>query len=107
MRIDKTQRGWAFVSAGILAICAVVFTVYSFESPLGPRGGSAVGLAFGIVGFAFMMFAALLGARKRVPTWRACRARAWMRRHPWLRFLALLVILFHGWFHFLGPITPG
>jgi len=105
MRIDKTQRGWAFVSAGILAICAVVYTVYSFESPLGPRGGSAVGLAFGIVGFAFMIFAALLGARKRVPTWRVGRAQAWMRGHLWLGFLALPMILFHGGFHFGGTLT--
>ncbi len=105
MRIDKTQRGWAFVSAEILAICAVVYTVYSFESPLGPRGGSAVGLAFGIVGFAFMIFAALLGARKRVPTWRVGRAQAWMRGHLWLGFLALPMILFHGGFHFGGTLT--
>jgi hypothetical protein len=105
MRIDKTQRGWAFVSAGILAICAVVYTVYSFESPLGPRGGSAVGLAFGIVGFAFMIFAALLGARKRVPTWRVGRAQAWMRGHLWLGFLGLPMILFHGGFHFGGTLT--
>jgi hypothetical protein len=105
MRIDKTQRGWAFFSAGILAICAVVYTVYSFESPLGPRGGSAVGLAFGIVGFAFMIFAALLGARKRVPTWRVGRAQAWMRGHLWLGFLALPMILFHGGFHFGGTLT--
>jgi len=105
MRIDKTQRGWAFVSAGTLAICAVVYTVYSFESPLGPRGGSAVGLAFGIVGFAFMIFAALLGARKRVPTWRVGRAQAWMRGHLWLGFIALPMILFHGGFHSGGTLT--
>jgi len=52
-----------------------------------------------------MMFAALLGARKRVPTWRVGRAQAWMRGHLWLGFLALPMILFHGGFHFGGTLT--
>ena len=66
MRIDKTQRGWALASLATLAISAFVYALYAFESTHGPRGGSAIGLAFGIIGFAFMIFAALLGARKRV-----------------------------------------
>jgi hypothetical protein len=105
MRIDKTQRGWALGSLGILAVSAAVYVFYSFESPQGPRGGGSIGLAFGIIGFGFMIFAALLGARKRVPTWRVGRAQAWMRGHLWLGFLALPMILFHGGFHFGGTLT--
>jgi hypothetical protein len=105
MRMDKTQRGWAVASLTILAVCAVVYVLNAFESPQGPRGGSAIGLAFGTIGFGFMIFAALLGARKRVPTWRVGRAQAWMRGHLWLGFLALPVILFHGGFHFGGTLT--
>ena len=105
MRIDSTQRGWAFASLAILAISAVVYVAYTFNAPQGPRGGSAIGLLFGIVGFAFMIFAALLGARKRVPTWRLGRAQAWMRGHLWLGFLALPIVLFHGGFHFGGTLT--
>ncbi len=105
MRMDKTQRGWALASLAILAISAVVYALYASESPHGPRGGSTVGLAFGIIGFGFMIFAALLGARKRVPTWRVGRAQAWMRGHLWLGFLALPMIFFHGGFHFGGTLT--
>ncbi|HKV64049.1 MAG TPA: hypothetical protein VJO16_19235 [Candidatus Acidoferrum sp.] len=105
MRMDRTQRGWALGTLAILAICTVVYTIYASRSPQGPRGGSAIGLAFGIIGFAFMIFAALLGARKRVPTWRVGRAQAWMRGHLWLGFLALPLILFHGGFHFGGTLT--
>ena len=105
MRMDRTQRGWALGSLAILAISAVVYVIYAFESPQGPRGGSAIGLIFGIIGFAFMIFAALLGARKRIPTWRVGRAQAWMRGHLWLGFLALPIILFHGGFHFGGALT--
>jgi hypothetical protein len=103
--MDRTQRGWAFASLAFLAISAGVYFLYALESPQGPRGGSTVGLTFGIIGFAFMIFAALLGARKRVPTWRVGRAQAWMRGHLWLGILALPIILFHGGFHFGGTLT--
>ncbi len=105
MRMDKTQRGGALGSLAILAISTAVYVLYALESPQGPRGGSATGLTFGVVGFAFMLFAALLGARKRVPTWRIGRAQGWMRGHLWLGFLALPIILFHGGFHFGGTLT--
>ncbi len=105
MRMDKTQRGWAFGSLAILAISAFVYVLYAFESPQGPRGESTIGLTFGAIGFGFMIYAALLGARKRVPTWRVGRAQAWMRGHLWLGFLALPMILFHGGFHFGGTLT--
>ncbi|MGB8325031.1 MAG: hypothetical protein WCE52_18895 [Candidatus Acidiferrum sp.] len=105
MRMDATQRGWALGSQAILAVSGVVYAAYAMSAPAGPRGGSTIGLAFGILGFAFMLFAALLGARKRVPTWRLGRAQAWMRGHLWLGLLSLPLILFHGGFHFGGTLT--
>lgn len=105
MRIDRTHRTWAIASIAILAASLIVFVVYALNAPQGPRGGSAIGLLFGIMGFGFMIFAALLGARKRVPTWRLGRAQAWMRGHLWLGSLALPMILFHGGFHFGGTLT--
>jgi hypothetical protein len=105
MRIDRTHRALALASLAISAISAVVYFLYALNAPQGPRGGSAIGLTFGIVGFGLMIFAALLGARKRVPTWRLGRAQAWMRGHLWLGLLALPMILFHGGFHFGGALT--
>lgn len=105
MRVDHTQRSWALASLGIFAAGAVAYVVYVHEAPAGPRGSSFMGLLFGIAGFAFMIFAALLGARKRVPTWRVGRAQAWMRGHLWLGLLSLPLILFHGGFHFGGTLT--
>jgi len=64
-----------------------------------------MGLAFGIAGYGMMLYAGLLGARKKVPTWRIGRAQAWMRGHLWLGMLSLLLILFHGGFAFRGPLT--
>ncbi|HUL16362.1 MAG TPA: hypothetical protein VLV88_10220 [Terriglobales bacterium] len=105
MVLDRTHRSWAIASAAILAICLAIYIPYALTAPEGPRGGSAIGLFFGILGFSFMLFAALLGARKRVPTWRLGRAQAWMRGHLWLGLLALPVVLFHGGFHFGGTLT--
>jgi hypothetical protein len=105
MRLDSTQRSWFFISIAIFVVCLAIYVPYALTAPKGPTGGSALGLAFGIVGFAFMLFAAALGARKRVPTWRLGRAQAWMRGHLWLGFLALPLILFHGGFHFGGTLT--
>jgi hypothetical protein len=105
VRIDKTQRGWAIASLIMAAVFTAVYLAYAARAPEGPRGGSALGLTFGVIGFGFMIFAALLGARKRVPTWRIGRAQAWMRGHLWLGFLSLPMILFHGGFHFGGTLT--
>jgi hypothetical protein len=105
LRIDRTQRGWAIASLILVAAFTAVYVAYAMHAPEGPRGGSALGLTFGVIGFGFMIFAALLGARKRVPTWRIGRAQAWMRGHLWLGLLSLPVILFHGGFHFGGTLT--
>jgi hypothetical protein len=103
--MDQTQRGWALISLAIFVAALAVYVYSAADAAQGPRGGSVVGLFFGIVGFGFMIFAALLGARKRVPVWRLGRAKAWMRGHLWLGFLALPLILFHGGFHFGGTLT--
>ena len=89
----------------ILGVSAVLYAIYRVPASGGSMGGTAMGLAFGIVGFAFMIFAGLLGARKKVPVWRVGRAQMWMRGHLWLGLLSLPLILFHAGFHTGGPLT--
>jgi hypothetical protein len=105
MRLDTTQRTWAIASAILFTGSALTYFVYARSSALGARGGSPLRLTFGVLGFSFMLFAALLGARKRVPVWRLGRAQTWMRGHLWLGMLSLPIILFHGGFHFGGALT--
>lgn len=105
MLFDRTQRKWLVVAIIIVAAATAVYIPYALRSPQGPRGGSAVGLAFGIAGFALMIFAGLLGARKKVPVWRAGRAQTWMRGHLWLGLACLPLILFHAGFHMRGTLT--
>src|SRR6266436_3723197 len=105
MRIDRTHRPWLMFTLIALAIGAAVYVLYAVRSPGGPRGGNALGLTFGITGYALMLFAGLLGARKKVPVWRIGRAQTWMRGHLWLGLLSFPLILFHGGFHFGGLLT--
>lgn len=105
MRIDRTHRPWVIATVALAIIGTVAYVVYAVDTPGGPRGGSAIGLTFGIVGYAMMLYAGLLGARKQVPTWRIGRAQTWMRGHLWLGLLSLLLILFHSGFAFRGPLT--
>ncbi len=105
MRIDRSHRPWAAVTLAALVTATAVYAIFAVRSPSGPRGGSALGLAFGIAGYALMLYAGLLGARKKVPVWRIGRAQTWMRGHLWLGLLSFPLILFHGGFAFRGPLT--
>jgi hypothetical protein len=105
MRIDKTHRPWMISTLIALIVSTIIYILYAVRSPAGPRGGSALGLTFGIAGYVLMLYAGLLGARKKVPVWRIGRAQTWMRGHIWLGLLSLPLILFHGGFAFRGPLT--
>jgi len=103
--IDRTHRKWFVGSVVGLAAATAVYIPYSLHSPQGPKGGSAMGLTYGIAGFLFMLFAGLLGLRKKFPIWRVGRAQSWMRGHLWLGLASFPLILFHGGFHFGGLLT--
>ncbi|MGB9069350.1 MAG: hypothetical protein WCC21_12350 [Candidatus Acidiferrales bacterium] len=105
MRIDYTHRKWLGASLIILGASTAMYVPYAVRAPSGPSGGSPLGLTFGILGSAFMIFAGLLAGRKKVPIWRLGRAQSWMRGHLWLGLLSLPIILFHAGFHFGGPLT--
>src|ERR1700674_2924399 len=105
MRIDRTHKNWAVASLLIFGVSMLLYGIYRVPPSGVPMGGTALGLVFGSLGFAFMIFAALLGARKKVPVWRVGRAQTWMRGHLWLGLIALPLILFHGGFHFGGALT--
>src|SRR5579864_5739434 len=105
MRIDHTHRPWLTGSVAAFLAAGIVYVAYAVRTPGGPRGGTAVGLAFGIAGYTVMLFEGLLGARKKLPVWRLGRASTWMRGHLWLGVLTLPLILFHAGFAFRGALT--
>jgi hypothetical protein len=105
VRIDRTHRGWLIASVAIACVSLLLYLRYRLPPGEGSMGGTAMGLWFGSVGFAFMIFAAALGARKRVPVYRIGRAQTWMRGHLWLGLVSLPVILFHSGFRFGHGLT--
>jgi len=105
MRIDRTHRPWLAWTALFFAAATLVYILYAMTSQTGPSGGSAIGLTFGIAGYAMMLFAGLLGARKKVPVWRVGRTQTWMRGHLWLGLLSFPMILYHGGFAWKGQLT--
>ena len=105
MRIDETHRKWFIGSLAGLLVAACAYVLYVNNSPQGADGRSTMGLIYGSVGSAFMLFAGLLGLRKKFLIWRLGRAQTWMRGHLWLGLLSFPVILFHSGFHFGTGLT--
>ncbi len=105
MRVDRTHKSWLVASLAILGVSLLLYGFQRVPFAAGSMGGTAMGLAFGSAGFAFMIFAALLGARKRVPVYRFGRAQTWMRGHLWLGLLSLPLILFHSGFRYGHGLT--
>lgn len=106
MLIDQTHRRWIWASAIILIICVAVYIPYNHFTMGGARGGTTIGLVYGVVGFAFMIFAGLLSLRKKFPVWRMGRTSTWMRGHLWLGLISYPIILFHSGFSFgRGTLT--
>jgi hypothetical protein len=52
-----------------------------------------------------MLYAGLIGARRKVRIWRIGRAQTWMRGHLWLGLLSLPLIVFHAGFTFGAALT--
>jgi hypothetical protein len=103
MRIDRSHRPWALASFAIFTVALAGYVACALTGR--PSGGSLPGLLYGIAGYGMMLFAALLGVRKKVPVWRVGRAQTWMRGHIWLGLLTLPMILFHSGFSVRGPLA--
>ncbi len=105
MLIDRTHKPLGVLALVLLVLSFFVYLWYAYTQPGGPRGGTAIGLTFGIIGYGLMLFEGGLGLRTRVPVWRLGKAQSWMRGHLWLGLLTLPLILFHAGFVMRGPLT--
>src|SRR4051812_17125931 len=68
-------------------------------------GGTPLGLVFGSTSLAIFIFAALLGARKRLPFLLFGLVQRWLRAHIWLTLLTVPLVLLHSGFHLGSPMT--
>lgn len=104
MLIDKTHQRWMVTALAIAVAAGALYVPYA-RRVAPPSGGSWPGLAYGIAGFALMVFAGLLGARKKVPVWRLGRAQTWLRGHLWLGLVSFPLIVLHAGFAFGSGLT--
>ncbi len=113
MLVDRNARGWIVATIVMFVASVGLYIPYVASTVHGPSGGSAAGLAYGVVGSLFMLIAVLLGLRKRFRTLQkigpipAGRAHTWMQAHVWLGLLSYPVILCHAGFRFgmTGSLT--
>jgi hypothetical protein len=103
--IDAGHHRWIVVCLGLLVVAAAAYVPYWRASLNGPTGGSVPGLIYGLAGFVLIVYAGLLGARRRVPAWRIGRASAWMRGHLWLGLLSYPLIWLHAGGQLGGVLT--
>lgn len=98
MIINQSHRAWLIASLILLGLAGLLYIPYVLRSVTGVSGGSVPGLIYAGVGSAMMVFAGLLGVRKKYRIWRVGRATWWMRGHLWVGFLSFPFILFHAGF---------
>ncbi len=98
MIIDRSHRAWFIASLVLVGVGGALYVPYALLSVTGASGGSVPGLIYAGIGSAMMIFAGLLGARKKYRIWRLGRATWWMRGHLWIGFLSFPFILFHAGF---------
>lgn len=109
MILDRTHRGWGMATLLLAALAALAYHRTFLADP--PRhlhesvGGTPLGLFFGAVSLGIFIFAALLGWRRKHPSWRLGRLQFWMKGHIWLTFLTVPLVFFHAGFRFGGPLT--
>jgi hypothetical protein len=108
MLIDKSHTRWAVASLAIGVIATGVYVWAGRRDPSGARGGSTTGLWFGIFAAGLMLFAMLLSALRKVPSWWWIGARqTWLRGHIWLGALSGVLSLYHSGFRGGGPLERG
>ncbi|HEX3600641.1 MAG TPA: hypothetical protein VHU84_10900 [Lacipirellulaceae bacterium] len=102
MLIDRTQRGWALLTVGLLIVASVLYATYAFHWPGGPSGRTWPGMLFGVAGTLMMIFAAALVLRKKTVRVRLGSLSWWLKGHIWFGLLSVPMILFHAAFRLGG-----
>lgn len=105
MIVDRRQKNWILATVVLFLACLFSYIPYALSAPNGPSGGSWPGLIYGVVGSGMILFALLLGPRKKVPTLRVGRLQSWMKGHVWLGLLSFPIIWFHAGFSLGGTLT--
>lgn len=94
---------WGGVTCGLALVAVGIRLWLEPDGTETLTGGSRVGLTYGILGGAIIVFAWLLSALRFVPSWWFLGSRAlWLKGHIWLGLLSFILILCHSGLRFGG-----
>lgn len=103
--MDSRQKGWFLTTVALGVLATALYAWLDARTPGGLTGNTVAGMWYGIVGSLLMIYAGLLSALRRVPSWWWIGTRkTWLKGHIWLGLLSELLILLHSGFHWGGPL---
>jgi hypothetical protein len=94
----RNNRIWRRIGL-ILAIPLIISYVW-YSRQMTPRGGTKVGLIYGVLGLLLILFLLFHAVRKR---WHRCvfgKTEVWLNAHIYFGLLAMLLIYMHAGFRF-------
>jgi len=99
------HRNW-IIFVALATLAAVGFYAREASDAVEmPGGGTPIGLIYGLIGAAIILFELLLWPRKKVRAWRIGSAQAWLRAHIWLGLLCVPFAVLHTGFTLGSPLT--
>lgn len=131
MTIDRSHLGWAAFTLGASGVASgLYFLTFHPElfsccptterttngmvrwlqggsvTPITERaGGTPLGLIYGGTALVIFLFAALIGSRRKHPTWNVGSMQTWLKGHIWLTLLTIPLVVYHSGMHLGGPLT--
>ena len=92
------KQRWLWFGMAPLAVLGVSYLFYSRSSV--PYGGTSMGLVYGVIGTALIVWLMALGIRKRRRSSGTGTVQGWTSAHVYLGLLTLVIIPFHTGFRF-------
>jgi ferredoxin len=104
-RVSPRSTKFIGVSLAFFALAAAGIFAAFFASPGPHRGGTTLGLGFGVAATACILFAMFLGARKRMRNKSLGNMEVWTQFHMVVGVLGFLAALAHAGFRITGVFT--
>jgi hypothetical protein len=106
--IDSKHVKWGIATAVVAVLAIGLHLWWGRHVPGGLTGGTTIGLWYGVIGTALMIYAGLLAAHRRIPSvwhwWLIGPRKRWLRGHIWLGLLSVVFILAHSGYRWGGTL---
>lgn len=95
-----TYRNKRWMWFGIISAILLIISYLVYSRQTVPHGGTAMGLAYGVLGTGIILVLMALGIRKRRYSSALGTVQGWTSAHVYLGLLTLLIISMHAGFRF-------